>query len=133
MGHARERQALSRPLTPRPRQPGAGLRHAAGGFGDPFPIRRHLVASREQLEVGFGAGSAASIDGLEPGVWSRPIQSAYGLHLVWVQERIPERLPTLGEVRSQVVHHFLRTQRTEHLRRRLQELRERYQIRVEDA
>ncbi len=104
---------------------------AAGSRGDPFPTGQRVLATRQQLEREFGAGFAASVEALEAGVWHGPIPSAYGLHLVWIHERVPERPPSLDEVRSQVVHHFQRTRRAEHLQRRLRELRERYEVRVE--
>jgi hypothetical protein len=106
---------------------------AAGDLGDPFPIDREVMATGDELARGFGADFAASIEQLEPGVWSGPVASAYGLHLVWIHERTAESLPSLDEVRSQVVHHFFRTQRAEHLRRRLRELREHYDVRIEGA
>jgi len=45
---------------------------------------------------------ARAVDAGAPGAWFGPVPSSYGLHLVWVRERRPARLPSLDEVRSAV-------------------------------
>jgi hypothetical protein len=105
----------------------------AGELGDPFPRGREFLAATPELGRIFGKAFAKEVEGLEVGVWSGPIQSAYGSHLVWVHQRLPETLPALDQVRSQVVHHLLRVRREGHLRQRLGELRDRYEIRVAGA
>lgn len=102
----------------------------AASQGDPFPVGREFVAGRKRLMRTFGVAFADAVAQLETGRWGGPIESAYGSHLVWVHERTSEALPALDEVRSQVVHHWLRVRRAEHLRQRLTELRDRYEIRV---
>ena len=99
--------------------------------GDPFPHGATLVASARDLGRSFGAGFADRLDPARVGEWQGPIPSAYGLHLVRIHERIPARLPDLEEIRGQVVHHALRVRREAHLRRRLDALRERYEIVLE--
>jgi parvulin-like peptidyl-prolyl isomerase len=60
-----------------------------------------------------------------------PVRSSYGLHLVWVDERSPARVPPLAAVRSQVAHRLLAERGEERLRARLRTLRARYEITVE--
>ena len=41
-----------------------------------------------EVEAMFGPDFATSLLRLEPGRWSGPVASGYGLHLVWLSERI---------------------------------------------
>ncbi|MCX7288339.1 MAG: peptidylprolyl isomerase [Rhodobacterales bacterium] len=43
--------------------------------------------SADEVEAVFGPDFAAALLGLEPGRWSGPIPSGYGLHLVWLSEK----------------------------------------------
>jgi len=40
---------------------------------------------------------------LNPGEWSAPIESSYGLHLVKVTNRMDSRIPELAEVIDRVI------------------------------
>ena len=102
--------------------------------GDPF-IRGPQIgpAAAEELQRLFGADFAAAVARAEPRTWIGPISSAYGLHLVWVHERIDGGRPPLASVRGQVLHQLLHARQLEHLRRRLDELRARYSIQVEGS
>jgi hypothetical protein len=71
------------------------------GLGDPFLLGAQLPPrTRDELASSFGEGFARAVGELEPGRWSGPIASSYGLHRVFVQERIPGRPARLDEVRS---------------------------------
>jgi hypothetical protein len=73
----------------------------AGSLGDPFPLGSQLPPrTRAELAASFGEGFARAVDALEPGRWSGPIASSYGLHRVYLQERTPGRAARLEEVRS---------------------------------
>ena len=50
----------------------------------------------------FGDQFAKTLDGLPPGQWQGPIESAFGVHLVFVSERMEGRMPALAEVRDAV-------------------------------
>ncbi len=72
-------------------------------LGDPFPIAPTAgVLTARELEKLFGTDFASRVKALEPGVWADPIPSAYGLHLVRVEARQPERMPSIASVRGQV-------------------------------
>jgi hypothetical protein len=45
-------------------------------------------SSPSRLAARLGAGFAEAVSELPTGIWSEPIQSSYGLHLVWVHERL---------------------------------------------
>jgi hypothetical protein len=103
----------------------------SGGFGDPFVYgSRRVLAPLPDVERSFGAEFAAAIAKQQPGQWSGPIDSAYGSHLVWVEEHIPGRAPALGEVRNGVLDEMLAERRESRLREGLAALRERYDVRV---
>ena len=62
------------------------------------------------VERAFGADFARRVDALEPGRWSGPVPSPYGLHLVLVTERRVPPPPTLADVRPLVEREFLAEQ-----------------------
>jgi hypothetical protein len=73
----------------------------ASGLGDPFLLGAQLPPRTPgELAASLGEGFARAVEGLEPGRWSGPIESSYGLHRVFVLERIPGRPARLDEVRS---------------------------------
>lgn len=50
----------------------------------------------------FGLEFADAVMALEPGVWTGPLESGYGLHLVRVSELTPARRRAFAEVKEQV-------------------------------
>jgi parvulin-like peptidyl-prolyl isomerase len=58
--------------------------------------------TQRDLEKLFGLEFARRVMDLAPGAWNGPLPSAYGLHLVRVEEREPGRLPSLAALRNQV-------------------------------
>jgi hypothetical protein len=65
----------------------------------PFEVRRT-----------FGGRFADELFELEPG-WQGPVVSGYGLHLVYVGERVEGRIPAFEEVRPRLVDEFNRVRR----------------------
>lgn len=51
----------------------------------------------------FGQGFFAQLSQLAPGIWSGPVRSTYGVHLVRTLDGIPAELPPLEEIRDTVV------------------------------
>jgi hypothetical protein len=101
-------------------------------LSDPFPLGQQLRGySRQHLMSRFGKAFADAVLGLEPRQWSEPIASPYGLHLVWVDEHQPERLPPLDAVREQIVLALMKQRATQNLAHGLERLRRLYAIRVE--
>ncbi len=80
----------------------AGLApEAAAAFGDPFLLGAQLPPrTLDELAASFGDTFARSVSALPLRHWSGPIESSYGLHRVFVQERTPGRAAQLEEVRS---------------------------------
>jgi hypothetical protein len=106
---------------------------AAVRLGEAF-LRGHHLAQRSQreLEGVFGPGLPAAVFDLPPHTWSEPIESAYGLHLVWVEARVEARPQTLEEVREQLAEQIYARREREELRAALDELRAHYDVRVAD-
>lgn len=93
-------------------------------LGDPFPTGSTVgpIADAD-LDRRFGPGFAAALDRVEPGAWAGPIRSTYGVHLVWVYERLPATMPSDAAVRGRVVHHLLRERQEARARARIAALR----------
>jgi len=87
--------------------------------------------SGADLERVFGGAFARALEDAPPGRWVGPVPSGYGLHLVWVHERVPARLPTLATVRSRVLHGWLAERSADRARERLEVMKARYQVRVD--
>jgi len=96
--HAAAAQAARERLRAQPAGP-----EAASGEGEPFlhPALQPLQ-SESELAARFGVDFARALIDLPPGVWEGPVESAYGLHLVYVQERTPEGRAPFESVRAQL-------------------------------
>jgi hypothetical protein len=103
------------------------------GLSDPFPLGTVLRAySGPQLVGRFGKAFAERVSALEPGVWSGPIASPYGVHLVRVDRKEPEALPSVDEVRPALTRALMRERAEQNLAHGLATLRALYEVRVED-
>jgi hypothetical protein len=104
----------------------------AASASDPLPHGGSLRSvTRLKLQGRFGKEFADAVFALEPGVWSGPIASPLGLHVVRVTERQPARLPAVDEVRPALVE-ALRQERAEaSYARGLLRLRALYDVRIE--
>jgi hypothetical protein len=79
----------------------------------------------------YGRGFGTELDNVPEERWSGPLASSYGLHFVWVHERVDASRPNLAEVRAQVTSSLL----DEHVMPRavaehLELLRARYNVRL---
>jgi hypothetical protein len=102
--------------------------------GDTFALGAHVqAASAQQVAKLFGSGFAGEVLQLEVGRWSQPIQSAYGLHLVWVEAREPARTVPLDAVRTQVLRALSAERRAARVADLLERLRRQYEVRVDVA
>lgn len=97
------------------------------GLGDPFlhPSRLGLQ-SEAQLAKQLGPDFARAAIALEPGHWEGPVESAYGMHLVWVHERRNAAEPELETVRRSALSALQAERNAEALERGLADLRRRY-------
>lgn len=101
-------------------------------LSDPFPLGYALRAyTPRQLLARFGKPFADQVLAMPPGRWSAPLDSPYGLHLVWVHAHQPERLPPLDSVRATVELALLQERAERNLQAGLARLREIYGVRIE--
>ena len=86
-----------------------------------------LVSPAELARL-FGPSFATAIENAPLGQWSGPVASSYGLHLVWIHERLPAEPPPFAAVHSQALHQWLREYGEAQARERMRVLRARYNI-----
>src|SRR6478609_8988610 len=79
----------------------------------------------------FGEKFAQKLGDVPVGQWMGPIESGYGMHLVFVEERTEGRLPALAEVRDAVRREWANVRRLESNEKFFQSLRKHYQVVVE--
>jgi hypothetical protein len=113
------------------RQTEAGPESAAT-LGDPF-IRGATLGpmSATDVERVFGSAFARAIEDAPVRTWIGPVRSSYGLHIVWIQERVPSRVPDLSEVRGRVLRALLDEGGAARTEERTRLLRARYDVSVE--
>ena len=76
---------------------------AAPAGGDSF-VLPSLMADKSAIELShlFSPAFAAAVFEAPPGRWQGPVASSYGVHLVRVAARAPERLPPFEEIEKHV-------------------------------
>ncbi len=100
-------------------------------LGDPLPLPAESDAlSKSEVARLFGESFATSLFELAPGRWEGPVASAYGLHLVFVGERVEGRDPALDEVRDAVEREWLADQRRRAREDSYLALREHYEVEI---
>jgi len=110
----------------------AGSKVDASTLGDPLMLE-HAFADVPGSEVAsqFGDKFAANLGELAPGQWQGPIESGYGMHLVFVSERTPGILPVLAEVHDAVLREWANARRLEANEKFYQELLRHYRVTIE--
>lgn len=78
----------------------------------------------------FGGAFAEALRSLPLGVWSGPVVSAYGLHLVRLRAKADGKAPSLALVRDVVLREWTRARKMEIEDKRLKDLLERYTVQV---
>jgi hypothetical protein len=107
---------------------------SAPQYGDRLLIGSDFHEESEQSISGaFGPGFARAVFSLQPGTWSGPIESGFGLHLVRVSAVEASKPRPLAEVRAHVVEAWRNAQEKSAKERYLEELRKKYTVVVEDA
>lgn len=106
----------------------------ASRLGDPS-LLDHLFINVEATDVAkqFGENFATALKDLPLGEWQGPVESSYGVHLVFVDERTERRNPALEDVRDAVRRELLNVRQLEANKKFYDGLRERYTIDIEPA
>jgi hypothetical protein len=79
----------------------------------------------------FGEKFATKLGELSPRQWQGPVESGYGVHLVFVSERTEGHVPELAEVRDAVRREWANTRRLKANEKFYQELLKRYTVTIE--
>ena len=83
------------------------------------------------LAARFGDSFAESLADPETGAWQGPVQSGFGLHLVYIDGKDEGRALSLDEARNEVLRDFEARRLRESVTALYERLRERYEILVE--
>jgi len=102
-------------------------------LGDPFMLKR-AFRNLSGVEVSrlFGADFAKSIFAAEGKNWQGPIESAFGLHLIRIDDLTAKVIPTLTDVRSQVETAWQDQAQRAANTERLKTLIKKYKVNVEE-
>jgi hypothetical protein len=104
----------------------------ADAVGDASLLPASLALSpRREIAKHYGDGFAARVVELETGRWTGPVESAFGLHLVFVEVSEAGRVPALAEVRQAVERDWEAARRDEANEAFYQALRGRYEVTVD--
>jgi hypothetical protein len=103
-------------------------------LGDPILLERQYAATtaREVANL-FGAKFAAALDSLPAGHWLGPVESGYGVHVVYVSERSGGPVPALSEVREAVRRDWADAREREAAARFYQGLLQKYTVVIDSA
>jgi hypothetical protein len=101
-------------------------------LGDGFLLDYEFksVNSRDVFGI-FGQEFATRLAQLPVGKWQGPVTSAYGAHLVFVEQKTGGRIPVLEEVRDLVKRGWVNSRQTELREQFYQNLLRRYTVTVE--
>ena len=100
-----------------------------GGLADRFMFQDfYAERSPDQVAGIFGTSFAHALSGLKEGQWQGPIESGLGWHLVWVELKIPGRVPAFEEIRATIRSEWMDEERADAKRRMFETMRARYQI-----
>lgn len=101
-------------------------------LGDPFLLQQTFDdVPLPDLKKTFGDHFASAIGTLPVASWRGPIESGYGVHLVYVAKRTDSHLPALAEVREQVRREYLDAKRREATDKFYKVLLSRYSVRID--
>jgi hypothetical protein len=101
-------------------------------LGDPFLLGEEFRSvSPSKVTSIFGESFAKQISVVQKGQWQGPISSGFGLHFVFISERVSGNLPPLDDVRPAVRREWANARRMEVEQKLYASLRKRYQIMVE--
>jgi hypothetical protein len=104
----------------------------ASALGDRFMLQyEYPLKSQNEIRELFGNDFATAVFGLVPGEWQGPVGSSYGVHLVRVNQRVPERVPEFEEVRTKVALDFNDEQIRSAVDTYYQKLRKRYRVDID--
>ena len=115
----------------------AKLREVGGSsnysaIGDPSLLSTEFSSTTQREVAGlFGEEFTTSLLSQTLSQWSGPIESAYGLHLVFVSERVDGEIPPFDEVSDIVIREWTSVKKKETKRLFYESLLKRYKVTIE--
>jgi hypothetical protein len=101
--------------------------------GDRLMLRSYYQSASElDIRKQLGGGFASAVIELEPATWHGPILSGYGVHLVYIYERLEAPPPVLAEVRPRVLEAWQAGQMKTFNAEFYESLKSRYEVVIED-
>jgi peptidyl-prolyl cis-trans isomerase C len=103
-------------------------------YGDRLMLRpAYQNVSQAEIAKLFGAGFARVVIGLEPGLFSGPIESGFGVHLVRLDEVMLRPRPSFDSVRAQIREAWIASKIDDLSERFISERMARYEIIIKDG
>ena len=110
----------------------AGDHARFASMGDALMLDASFTAAPAgEIARQFGQEFAGELDTLQPRRWQGPIKSAFGVHLVFISERLGGDLPALPNVRDAVRREWQEAGRREAGERFYQQLLKHYTVTIE--
>jgi hypothetical protein len=104
----------------------------AATAGDRIMIEHNFESESErEIERLFGDQFSQAMLGVQPGSWQGPVVSAYGLHLVYISDRVVGEIPELAEISETVEREWSAENRKVNNEAFYQTLRDRYKVTIE--
>jgi hypothetical protein len=101
-------------------------------LGDAFLLEhRFEAAPATEISKQFGDKFVAKLADVPIGQWLGPVESGYGIHLVFVEEQTEARLPELAQVRDAVRRELTNARRLESNEKFFESLLKHYHVVVE--
>jgi hypothetical protein len=104
---------------------------------DPFTLGKRTFLPTQlrpslpnAVDSTFGRGFFERLAKLSPGVWSGPVTSNYGAHLVRIVSTVPARMPSLDEMRDAVLKDWKAAKARELRERDYAKRRKRYVVEI---
>jgi peptidyl-prolyl cis-trans isomerase C len=102
---------------------------AVATAGDPFMFQQYYGdRSFDEIARQFGPQFARALLGTPPGVWSGPIASGYGWHVVFAESLTPQRVPDFDDIEPEVKAAWMEDRRGEVRKRLYEAMRARYEV-----
>lgn len=100
--------------------------------GDPSLLAPEFQSlSLADLKKTFGDEFAIVMVSAPIGAWYGPVESGYGVHLVYTTQRIDASMPSLDDVRGEVRREWMEEERTQATDRLYESILKRYKVRFE--
>ncbi len=112
---------------------GIGPAEAAQEYGDSLMLQSYYPRKTPlEVQKQLGTSFAEAVFDLEPGQWHGPVESGYGVHLVWVDEIERPEAPELADIRERVKQDWIADRRRELQERYINEVLASYEVVFED-